>query len=51
MEEGEPVEVGQPRAKTVVSAFEVMMDATGGYVVERWCLDARDGLLAGPGYQ
>lgn len=40
MEDGEAVEVGQPRAKTVVAGSEVMIDATGGKdVVPRPCLE------------
>ena len=51
MDDGVLVDVGQPRAKTVVAALEEMMEATGGNVAVRLCLDAREGLFAGPGYQ
>lgn len=51
MDDGVLVDVGQPRAKTVVAALEEMMEATGGNVAVRLYLDAREGLFAGPGYQ
>lgn len=40
MEDGVAVEVGQPRANTVVAGLEVTMEATGGkVVVPRPCLE------------
>lgn len=51
MDDGVLVDVGQPRAKTVVAALEEMIEATGGNVAVRPCLDAAEGLFTGPGYQ
>lgn len=46
------VEVGQPRANTVVVGSEEMIEATGGnVVVPSPYLEYEEGLLAGPGNQ
>lgn len=50
-EEGVAVEVGQPRAKTVVAAPEDTIEATGGKVLVSSYFEALEGLLAGPGSQ